>query len=86
MRPLIDRQRQRVARKAEDAVANGLPFDASRAGIGEVHPKHADASAINEATNAAIARTVAIIGAAPARMEPSTFAAPYRPKVRLAGI
>lgn len=86
MKPLLERQRSRIARKAEDAVANGVPFDASRAGIGEVHPRHADAATINEAVNAAIARTVAIIGAAPARVEPTAFATPLQHKVKLSGI
>lgn len=86
MKTLAERHADRIIRKAEHALAEGDAFDASRAGIGEVHPRHADAAAINEATNAAIDRTVAVIGAAPARLEPSAFAAPYRPKARLSGI
>ena len=86
MKTLAERQADRVIRKAEHTLAEGVAFDASRAGIGEVHPHHADAATINEATDAAIARTVAVIGAAPDRVKPSAFTTPFRHKVKLSGI
>ena len=86
MMDLAARHADRIIRKAEHALAEGEGFDASRAGIGDVRPDHADAAAINEATDAAIGRTVAIIGAAPARIAPSAFASPFQHKVKLTGI
>lgn len=86
MKTLAERHADRIIRKAEHALAEGHGFDASRAGIGEVHPNHADAAAINEATDSAINRTVAIIGAAHARREPSALAWPFQPKFKLRGV
>ena len=85
MMDLASRHADRVARKVEDALAGGQPLDMSRSGIGEVHPQHADAAGINEATDKAIAHAASAIGAAPARVEPG-FATPFQPKVRLSGI
>lgn len=64
MKDLSQRQLDRVTRKAENALADGLPFDTSRGGIGKVGkpcPKD-EREAIDAATNEKIARTAAALG------------------------
>lgn len=69
MKDLASRQADRVMRKAENALACGVLFDASRGGVGMAKkPRRAselDAVGINAATDALIARVVEAIGAAP---------------------
>lgn len=86
MKTLQERQLDRVVRKAERAIADGDAFDASRAGIGKVRKWHPDAAKINEATDAAIARTAEAIGAAPARLDSVGFPSHNFGMVKVAGI
>lgn len=86
MRDLASRQASRIARKAEDAIAGGMPFDMSRSGIGVCHPTHADAAKVNEQADAAILRVANAIGAAPVSAGASGFATPYQHKVKLSGV
>lgn len=85
MKPLAERHADRIIRKGEHALAEGLKFDTSKSGIGQVHPDHADADAIEEADAAAITHAASVIGAAPARAEPG-FAPTFQHKVKLSGI
>lgn len=86
MMDLARRHADRIARKVEDALTGGQPLELSRAGIGEVHPRHPDAAVVNEQTEAAIARAASIIGAAPVRFPASGFTVPFQHKVKLTGV
>ena len=88
MRDLASRQLDRCIRKAEHALAEGMLFDTSRRGIGKVDSIYnANAEAINEATEAAIARTADAIGAMPVVFVPETMPNPNAAqKWRLAGV
>lgn len=64
MKDLSQRHIDRVTRKAENALADDMPFDTTRGGIGKVGkccPKD-EREAIDAATNEKIARTAAALG------------------------
>ncbi|GEM_PF-7040190 len=64
MKDLSQRQLDRVTRKAENALAEDIPFDTTRTGIGKVGkscPKD-ERESIDAATNEKIARTAAALG------------------------
>lgn len=64
MHNLSQRQSDRIIRKAENALADGDKFDASRAGIGKIDKRYlkAEREGIDAATNAKIAEVAAALG------------------------
>ncbi|KTT71473.1 hypothetical protein [Sphingomonas endophytica] len=90
MKDLASRQADRVIRKAENALACGVLFDASRGGIGVAkkpgRASNLDADGINAATAVIIARVVEALGAAPLPVDQEGFRLPLAPKVKLSGI
>ena len=90
MKDLASRQADRVMRKAENALACGVLFDASRGGVGVAKKpggaSNLDADRINAATDAIIARVVKAIGAAPMPVDQDGLRSPFRHKVKLSGM
>ncbi len=64
MRPLSERQIDRVLRKAENSLACNEPFDPSRTGVGKIDKRYLkdERDAINAATDAKITNVALSLG------------------------
>lgn len=89
MKSLIERQADRVNRKADNCVNVGLKFDTGRGQVGEIDRRYVlaeEADAVDTATDAAIANVASVIGAIPPLPSPGLFTPPFAYKMKLSGV